>query len=80
MAERFGWSYTDDELEEIPARPEWPRRRRRARQFNNNRGADAPTSARGFRELLGQDPGPSPDVSTTPAPRGQGERLRRLIH
>jgi hypothetical protein len=26
--------------------------------FNNNRGADAPTSARRTRELLGQDPGP----------------------
>jgi hypothetical protein len=29
--------------------------------FNNNRGADAPTSARRFRALMGQDPGPPPD-------------------
>jgi hypothetical protein len=29
--------------------------------LNNNRGADAPTSARRMRELLGQDPGPEPD-------------------
>jgi uncharacterized protein YecE (DUF72 family) len=28
--------------------------------FNNNRGADAPSSARRMRELLGQDPGPPP--------------------
>jgi hypothetical protein len=28
--------------------------------FNNNRSADAPTAARRFRELLGQDPGPPP--------------------
>ena len=27
--------------------------------FNNNRGRDAPTSARRFRQLLGQDPGPA---------------------
>jgi len=28
--------------------------------FNNNRSADAPTAARRFRELVGQDPGPAP--------------------
>lgn len=65
VAERFGWRYSDDELREIAAR---------ARElaggaaivnvaFNNNRGADAPTSARRMRELLGQDPGPPPDAS-----------------
>ncbi len=75
VAERFAWKYADDELEEL---------RGRVRElagmatdvrtmFNNNRGNDAPTSARRFRELLGQDPGPTPDVSTTPAPKGQGE-------
>ena len=75
VAERFAWKYTESELEDIRAR---------ARElaglatdvrtmFNNNRGNDAPTSARRFRELVGQDPGPSPDVSTTPAPEGQGE-------
>jgi hypothetical protein len=29
--------------------------------FNNNRGADAPSAARRFRQLMGQDPGPAPD-------------------
>ncbi len=29
--------------------------------FNNNRGADAPSAARRFRELVGQDPGPPPE-------------------
>jgi uncharacterized protein YecE (DUF72 family) len=62
VAERFGWDYSDDELEEIAGRA-----RGMAEQaaevhvlFNNNRGADAPTSARRMRELVGQDPGPSP--------------------
>jgi uncharacterized protein YecE (DUF72 family) len=65
VAERFGWEYTDDELEEIAGR---------ARElaetagivnvaFNNNRGADAPTSARRMRGLLGQDPGPPPGAT-----------------
>jgi uncharacterized protein YecE (DUF72 family) len=65
VAERFGWSYSDAELEEIAGR---------ARElagtasivnvaFNNNRGADAPTSARRMRELLGQDPGPAPGAT-----------------
>ena len=62
VAERFGWDYSDEELEEISERA-----RGMAEQaaevhvlFNNNRGADAPTSARRMRQLLGQDPGPSP--------------------
>ena len=65
VAERFGWEYTGSELEEIAGR---------ARElaetagivnvaFNNNRGADAPTSARRMRELLGQDPGPPPGAT-----------------
>ena len=29
-------------------------------QFNNNRSANAPGSAREFRQKLGQDPGPEP--------------------
>ena len=29
--------------------------------FNNNRSDDAPTAARRFRALLGQDPGPPVD-------------------
>ena len=62
VAERFGWEYSDDELEEITGRA-----RAMAAQadevhvlFNNNRGADAPSSARRMRQLLGQDPGPPP--------------------
>ena len=30
-------------------------------QFNNNRDDDAPSAARRFRALLGQDPGPPPE-------------------
>jgi len=62
VAERFGWVYADQELEEIATRV-----RGLADQtadvrtlFNNNRSADAPTAARRFRELVGQDPGPAP--------------------
>src|SRR5687768_5315370 len=62
VAERFGWEYTDEELEEIAGRA-----RNLAEQadfvhvqFNNNRSANAPTSAREFRQKLGQDPGPIP--------------------
>ena len=41
--------------------------------FNNNRGDDAPTSARRLRELIGQDPGPPPEqgqlrMAATPPP------------
>jgi uncharacterized protein YecE (DUF72 family) len=60
VAERFGWEYTDEELEGIKKRAE-----KMAEDavsvhvaFNNNRGRDAPTSARRVRQLLGQDPGP----------------------
>jgi uncharacterized protein YecE (DUF72 family) len=63
VAERFGWDYSDKELEEVAERA-----RGMAEEaglvhvmFNNNRGADAPTSARKFRMLMGQDPGPPPD-------------------
>jgi uncharacterized protein YecE (DUF72 family) len=63
VAERFGWRYSDEELEEIGDR---------ARElaegagevhvmFNNNRDDDAPTAAQRFQALLGQDPGPPPD-------------------
>ncbi len=62
VAERFGWEYSDQELEEIAGRA-----RSLAEQadvvhvqFNNNRSANAPTSAREFRQKLGQDPGPPP--------------------
>jgi uncharacterized protein YecE (DUF72 family) len=63
VAERFGWDYSDEELQEVGERA-----RAMAEEagfvhvlFNNNRGADAPTSARKFRMLMGQDPGPPPD-------------------
>jgi uncharacterized protein YecE (DUF72 family) len=63
VAERFGWRYTDEELEEIAGRA-----RGLADQaaevhvmFNNNRDDDAPTAAQRFQALLGQDPGPPPE-------------------
>jgi uncharacterized protein YecE (DUF72 family) len=63
VAERFGWRYEDEELEEIAGRA-----RELAEQsaevhvaFNNNRDDDAPTAAQRFQALLGQEPpGPSP--------------------
>ena len=63
VAERFGWEYSDDELREIARRVEGMAESAAAVhvQFNNNRGRDAPTSARRFRQLIGQDPGPAPD-------------------
>ena len=64
VAERFGYVYSDQELEEIGGRA-----RELAQEvpnvqlmFNNNRGSDAPVAARRMRELLGQDPGPAPDA------------------
>ena len=69
VAERFGWEYSDEELEEIAGRA-----RSLAEEadvvhvmFNNNRSANAPTSAGEFRQKLGQDPGPPP---------GGGEQLQ----
>ena len=63
VAERFGWIYGDEELREIEGRV-----RTLAEEaaevhvfFNNNRDDDAPTAARRFRALLGQDPGPPPE-------------------
>jgi uncharacterized protein YecE (DUF72 family) len=60
VAERFGWEYTDEELAEIKQRAEAMAEDAVSVHvaFNNNRGRDAPTSARRFRQLLGQDPGP----------------------
>jgi uncharacterized protein YecE (DUF72 family) len=62
VAERFGWRYSDEELEEVAGRV-----RALAEQaaevhvlFNNNRGDDAPTAARRFMVLTGHDPGPPP--------------------
>jgi uncharacterized protein YecE (DUF72 family) len=63
VAERFGWEYSDEELEEIQLRAETMAEEAVSVHvaFNNNRGQDAPTSARRFRQLLGQDPGPPPE-------------------
>jgi uncharacterized protein YecE (DUF72 family) len=60
VAERFGYEYSEGELHELAGRvtglAELAQDVRTF--FNNNRGADAPNSARAFRELLGQDAGP----------------------
>src|SRR5215211_6661628 len=63
VAERFGWRYEDEDLEEIAGRA-----RGLAEEaaevhvaFNNNREDDAPTAAQRFRALLGQDPGEAPE-------------------
>jgi uncharacterized protein YecE (DUF72 family) len=68
VAERFGWEYSDEELGEIAGRATELAERAEIVNvaFNNNRGRDAPASARRMREFLGQDPGPAPD-----APEGQ---------
>ena len=60
VAERFGWIYADAELEEIATRVNGLAEDAREVHvfFNNNRDDDAPTAARRFRSLLGQDPGP----------------------
>lgn len=62
VAERFGWRYSDEELEEVSTRAN--RLAEDAEEvrvmFNNNRDDDAPTAARRLRQLLGQDPGPPP--------------------
>ena len=60
VAERFGWRYTDQELEEIGTRAHGLAEDAEEVRvmFNNNRSDDAPTAARRFRALQGQDPGP----------------------
>jgi uncharacterized protein YecE (DUF72 family) len=62
VAERFGWEYSDEELREIAGRVRALTQDAADVQvmFNNNRGADAPSAARRFRELIGQHPGPVP--------------------
>jgi uncharacterized protein YecE (DUF72 family) len=65
VAERFAWDYSDSELQEIAGRAtELAETAGLVNvSFNNNRGADAPTSARRMREILGQDPGPPPGAT-----------------
>jgi len=60
VAERFGWEYSDEELGEIAGRARGLAEQADVVhvQFNNNRSANAPTSAGEFRRKLGQDPGP----------------------
>jgi uncharacterized protein YecE (DUF72 family) len=64
VADRFGWVYSDDELGEIAERTKHLAEDAGEVHvaFNNNRSSDAPDSARRFRELIGQDPGPPPDA------------------
>jgi uncharacterized protein YecE (DUF72 family) len=58
VAERFGYDYSDDELEEIGGRArELASQAAEVRlMFNNNRGADAPRAASTMRRILNQDP------------------------
>jgi uncharacterized protein YecE (DUF72 family) len=58
VAERFGWRYEEDELEEVAERVRALAEQAREVHvaFNNNRGDDAPTAAQRFRALLGQVP------------------------
>ncbi len=60
VAERFAWTYSEDELGEIHRRVAgMAEEAAQVRvMFNNNHSLDAPTAARRFRALLGQDPGP----------------------
>jgi uncharacterized protein YecE (DUF72 family) len=63
VAERFGWVYGEEELEEVAGRAHSLADQAAEVHvlFNNNRDDDAPSAARRFRALLGQDPGPPPD-------------------
>ena len=63
VAERFGWIYSDDELNEVAGRVRGLAENAGEVHvlFNNNRDDDAPSAARRFRALLGQDPGPPPE-------------------
>ena len=58
VAERFGWRYEENELEEVAERVRALAEQAREVHvaFNNNRGDDAPTAAQRFRALLGQVP------------------------
>jgi uncharacterized protein YecE (DUF72 family) len=64
VAERFGWRYSDEELQEIGQRTQGLAEQAGEVHvmFNNNRGDDAPTAAQRFQSLLGQDP-PAQDTA-----------------
>jgi uncharacterized protein YecE (DUF72 family) len=73
VAERFGWEYSGEELEEIAGRA-----RSLAEQadvvhvqFNNNRSANAPTSAGEFRRKLGQRAKPQSTAKSAPPQTAQ---------
>jgi uncharacterized protein YecE (DUF72 family) len=72
VAERFAWDYSDDELKEIEQRVEGMAEQAGEvhAMFNNNRGADAPSAAQRFRDLVGQTDGPPPEE-----PRAEQLRL-----
>jgi uncharacterized protein YecE (DUF72 family) len=61
VAERFGYRYDDEELEELTGRAEAMAERAGTvrMMFNNNRGSDAPVAAARTRELLGQVAAPA---------------------
>lgn len=64
VAERFGWRYSDEELEEIEGRVDAMAESANVIHvmFNNNRGADAPTAAQRFRDMIGQARGRTGDT------------------
>jgi uncharacterized protein YecE (DUF72 family) len=72
VAERFAWDYTEDELKEIKQRTDTMAEQAGEvhAMFNNNRGADAPSAAQRFRDLMGQTDGPPPEE-----PRGEQLKL-----
>jgi uncharacterized protein YecE (DUF72 family) len=63
VAERFDWDYSDDELREIAGRAGALAEQAGEvhAMFNNNRGADAPSAAQRFRDLVGQTDGLPPE-------------------
>ena len=78
VAERFGWRYSDDELEELAERV-----RGLAEQagevrvlFNTNRGDDAPTAARQFAALWARTPGRRPRKRSCASRRAEHPRRR----
>jgi len=56
VAERFGWRYSDEELQQIQERVETLAQQAAEVRvmYNNNSSSDAPVAAARFRELLGQ--------------------------
>jgi uncharacterized protein YecE (DUF72 family) len=61
VAERFGYVYSDNELDEIAQRADSLARDAEAVHvmFNNNRADDAPRAATRFKQIIGQSPQPA---------------------